>query len=219
MHGTEANSDERVSASLWSIILAGGQGVRLAPLVHLLHGDERPKQFATLIGSKSLLLQTLERAALGTAPERTVVVVSRGQERYVAGELRDGTKATVLVQPSDRGTAAGILFPAHWIRARDPKAIVVVLPSDHFIEDDSLFMRHIRELVAMVILQPERIVLAGAHATEPETEYGWIEPADPSRPLHWTTSGPVWRVGRFREKPSAGTARPASRRTASGTLS
>jgi mannose-1-phosphate guanylyltransferase len=206
MHGTTAVSDDRLSARTWAIVLAGGRGVRLAPLVRLLYGDERPKQYATLIGSKSLLLHTVERAALGVAPERTVVVISRGQESYVADELGDRTKATVLVQPSDRGTAAGILLPAHWVRARDPKAILVVLPSDHFVEDDSLFMRHIRELVAMVSRQPERIVLVGAPATEPETDYGWIEPAEPFPPLHWTTSGPVWRVERFWEKPSAGAA-------------
>jgi len=200
---TPSDLDHRVSDRLWAIVLAGGQGVRLRPLVRLLYGDERPKQYATLIGSKSLLLLTLERAALGVAPERTVVVTSRGQESYFAGELENGTRATVLVQPTDRGTAAGILLPVHWVRARDSKAIVVVLPSDHFIENDPLFMRHIRELAVMVSRQPERIVLLGAPATDPETEYGWIEPADPSRPLQWTTSGPVSRVRRFWEKPTA----------------
>jgi mannose-1-phosphate guanylyltransferase len=184
-------------------VLAGGQGVRLRPLIRLLYGDERPKQFATLIGSKSLLVDTLERASICVLPERTIVVICRGHERYLEGEFGNSAKGTVLIQPLDRGTAAGILLPAHWVAARDPKAVLVVMPSDHLVRDGAAFMGHVAELATVVERHPERIILLGAKATGPETEYGWIEPAGLERPLGRTVAGPICRVARFWEKPSA----------------
>ena len=59
---------------LWAIVLAGGEGRRLAPLTRRLYGDDRPKQYTALIGSQSLLRQTLARVALLIPPRRTVVV-------------------------------------------------------------------------------------------------------------------------------------------------
>ena len=100
---------------LWAIVLAGGRGVRLRPLVQVIHGDERPKQFAAIADSRSMLRHTLDRVALRIPPERTVVVVSQEDARYVTEEFRGASRPHVLVQPADRGTAAGILLPAHWI--------------------------------------------------------------------------------------------------------
>ncbi len=69
--------------ALWAIVLAGGEGVRLRPLIRDLCGDERPKQFANIIGSKSLLRRTLDRVALTIAPERTVVVTRQAHSHYL----------------------------------------------------------------------------------------------------------------------------------------
>ncbi len=59
-----------VRRSLWAIVLAGGEGLRLRPLTRQLYGEERPKQYAALLGSRSLLRQTLDRVALAILPER-----------------------------------------------------------------------------------------------------------------------------------------------------
>src|SRR6266540_4169787 len=160
---------------LWAIVLARGEGVRLRPLTRRLYAEERPKQYAVLTGSRSLLPQTLDRAALAIPPERTVVVTLAEHARYLTEEFRDSRAPHVLAQPRNRGTAAGILLPAHWIHARDPKATVVVFPSDHFILEEAAFMRHVAEGAAFVQRCPEWVVLLGAQPTEAETEYGWIE--------------------------------------------
>ena len=65
-------------------------------------------------------------------------------------------------------------------------------------------MGHVAEVAAFVARHPERMVLLGAQPTEPETEYGWIEPGER---IAWTARGPLYRVCRFREKPSEETAR------------
>ena len=89
-------------------------------------------------------------------------------------------------------------MPVYWIAARDPEATVVVFPSDHFVLEGAAFVAHVAEVVAFVERQRDRVVLLGARATEPDTEYGWIEPGEA---VGATTSGPISRVARFREKP------------------
>jgi mannose-1-phosphate guanylyltransferase len=187
----------------WAIVLAGGDGARLRPLVREVFGDDRPKQYAPLVGVESLLRQTLNRVGLLFPPHRSVIVSREQHSAYVTAEAAASGSA-VLLQPENRGTAMGVLFPAHWIYWRDPEATVAVFPSDHFILEETLFMAHVVEVMAFVDRHPEWLVLLGAQASEPETEYGWIEPGET---LEWTAGGPICRANRFREKPKVEAAR------------
>lgn len=189
----------------WAIVLAGGQGVRLRPLVEHIHRDTRPKQFAILVGERSLLRQTLDRVALSMPAERTVVVTTRSHARYFEAELPGGRPGKTLVQPLDLGTAAGLLLPIHWISWRDPEAVVAVFPSDHFVADDAAFMRHVESLYPVAARHPDRIVLVGATPDSPEPGYGWIEPGVSIERA--PVSGDVRSVLRFVEKPTAEQAR------------
>lgn len=190
--------DER----LWAIVLAGGEGSRLRPLVERIHADGRPKQFAILTGSRSLLRQTLDRVALAVPPERAVVVATEAHAQFFASEFSGPGAARVgkvLVQSQDRGTAAGILLPAHWVAWRDPQATVAIFPSDHFVANDAAFMRHVGCLAAVVERHPGRIVLVAATPDSVETGYGWIEPGVE---LERSFAGKIRTVDRFVEKPS-----------------
>ncbi len=193
----------------WAIVLAGGEGTRLRPLVERIHRDGRPKQFAVLMGERSLLQVTLDRVARMIPPERTVVVTTRAHAPYFAPDLAERRGIHVLVQPRDRGTAAGMLLPVHWIAWRDPGAAVAVFPSDHFVSDDAAFVRHVAGLAPVVERHPARIVLVGAAPDSPETGYGWIEPG---MELEKAASGEVRTVHRFVEKPTSPEARACFRR-------
>ena len=184
----------------WAVVLAGGKGVRLSGLTRHVYGEDRPKQYAALTGGKSLLRQTLERVTVRIPSSRTLVVTMAAQQSYLAAEFgHDSSGPHVLQQPEDRGTAAAVLLAAHWIRARDSEARLVVLPSDHFVADDGLFMAQVVDVLTVLEARPERIILLGADPTDPETDYGWIE-------LGATLPGagrhPVHRVLRFQEKPA-----------------
>ena len=109
----------------------------------------------------------------------------------------------VLAQPADRGTAAGVLFPAHWIAWQDPDAIVAVFPSDHFMVEEATFMAYVAEVATGVARSADEIVLLGARPTAADPEYGWIEPGEDRG---WAAGGPVRTVRRFLEKPSPETA-------------
>jgi mannose-1-phosphate guanylyltransferase len=187
------------AATAWAIVLAGGEGVRLRSVTRAIVGDDRPKQYVPLITGDSLLRQTLTRAAGLSPRERTVVVSQRHHAGWLAPELGAHRGLTLLLQPENRDTAAGVLLPVYWIAARDPDATVVVYPSDHFVLEGAAFVAHVAEVVAFVARQQDGIILLGARATEPDPEYGWIEQGDA---VGATASGRICRVARFREKPT-----------------
>lgn len=199
-------SSDRGAPTLWAVILAGGEGIRLQPLTQYVAGDLRPKQFVRLVGGRSLLRQTLDRTGLSIPWARTTVVVHQRHARYVAEELAGLAGPHVLMQPADRGTAAAVLLAAHWISWQSPGSVVAVFPSDHFVQDEAAFMSHIRAVAACVRRTPERLVLLGAAATEPEPQYGWIEPGARIRRIG---GEPLCRVRGFVEKPSPEAARVA----------
>ena len=163
----------------WSVILAGGEGTRLKSLTRQIAGDERPKQFCSVLGRGTLLEETQARAALEIARERTVYVVNRAHQTYYAPILADAPDKNLVVQPGNRGTAPAILYSLLRIAVRDPQAVVVLFPSDHYISDNAKFMAQIRTALHTAHQRRDIVVLLGLDPESPEVEYGWIEPAQP----------------------------------------
>lgn len=151
-----------------------------------------------------VVLATLDRVALGVPSIRTTVVTLRSHAPYFPEQWAGPEPPHMLIQPSDRGTAAGILLPLHWIARQDPGATVAVFPSDHFVSEPATFMAHVTQIAAWVEEHTDRLVLLGAHATSPEVEYGWIELG---RSLDVTDDRRIWEIRHFWEKPSEGQAR------------
>jgi mannose-1-phosphate guanylyltransferase len=196
MHTGEGN--------LWAIILAGGEDHRLTALTRRLYGVDHARLYGTLWGPASLLRQTLDRVGTIVPPERTVISTLESHEHQLNARLAGHGDLHVLAQPSDRGTGAAVLLPAHWIAARDPRATVAVFSIDHLVLDEAAFLGRVIDVVGYVQAHPEWLVLLGAEPTEPDGDYGWIEPGDR---LDATGEGAVYRVRAFVESPTADVAR------------
>ena len=184
----------------WAVILAGGDGTRLRPLTRELAGDDRPKQYCRVLGDETLLEQTRQRVSRSVSPLRTLVVVTRHHERFYRDALADLPPHAVVVQPENRGTAAGILYPLLRLETMTASNVVALFPSDHYVSDDETFMAHVDAAFDAVRACPDLTVLLGVRPDRPETEYGWIEPGPPVVPLARQWPLLVSAVRRFWEK-------------------
>jgi mannose-1-phosphate guanylyltransferase len=197
MNNSLLAQDSSLQQHEWAVILAGGDGTRLKSLTRHIAGDERPKQFCSVLGGQTLLAETQNRAALEFAAQRTLYVVNRAHESYYAPLLADEGAENLVVQPSNRGTAPAILYSLLRIAARDPEAVVAFFPSDHYISDNAKFMAQIRTALDTARERRDLVVLLGFEPESPEVEYGWIEPAQPVR-----GHNKIFGVRRFWEKPN-----------------
>jgi mannose-1-phosphate guanylyltransferase len=181
---------------LWGIVLAGGEGERFKELAEKLCGYPRPKQYCAVLGRRSMIQHTLARAEFLMPPERIVVVANESHRTEVQEQFGGRPQGTILFQPQNRETAAGVLLPLTWIGRQDSEAVVVILPSDHFVLEEKRFMAHVRWAKRFIEKEAQEVcVLLGIPAEAPETSYGWIEPLDETR------GAGLSRVRAFWEKP------------------
>jgi mannose-1-phosphate guanylyltransferase len=175
---------------VWAIILAGGDGTRLQGISRDESGRPAPKQYCSFGTGRSLLAHSLARARRVAAHDRILTVVADHHREWWMSAFADERLSEFVVQPRNRGTAAGILLPVWRIAHCDPGATVVVLPSDHFVEDEDLFTASIRRAVGHVKHHPEDLVLLGVSPESAASDYGWIVPdrfdrASPRRVAHF----------------------------------
>jgi mannose-1-phosphate guanylyltransferase len=193
----------------WAVLLAGGDGTRLQGLTRRISGDARPKQFCSLFGGKSLLRQTRERVDSLFSHERMMFLVTRNHAPYYRDNFLDTEESGVVVQPQNRGTGVAIALSLLRILEREEDPVVAFFPCDHYYANGDAFCRTIAEGMSHADNHPESIVLLGAEANAPETEYGWIE-AGPE--VSAGAGNPLFRVRCFWEKPSLPKARSLWRR-------
>lgn len=161
---------------LWAIVLAGGEGERLKPYVRECYGTDRPKQFCSFAGRHTLVEETVLRAETFLTSEQVLVVGTEHHLPYLLECLGQRPPGTILIQPESRGTALGVLLPLAHILSRDPDAVIVLLPSDHFIRPHERLIEALQDAAAFLTADTdEHLVLLAAEPTSPEPDYGWIK--------------------------------------------
>ncbi len=182
----------------YAVIMAGGGGTRLWPVSR----SNRPKQLLPLIADETLFQTTVERLNGAFAPDHIYVVTVAEQAEALRQQAPHLPPENFLIEPAPRGTAAVVGLAASILHARDPQAVMCVLPSDHFIRNRDLF--HLVLRVAVDVARRNYLVTLGITPTYPATGYGYIQRG---QPLPENFGYPVYRVQRFKEKPAESEAR------------
>lgn len=182
------------------VIMAGGVGSRFWPM----STPECPKQFIDVMGCGRTFIQlTLDRFRDVVAPENVWVVTSQAYADIVREQLPEVPAENILLEPCRRNTAPCIAYVSWKIKKKNPRANLVITPSDHMVTDVEEFRRVIKSALSFTA-QSDAIVTLGMHPTRPETGYGYIQ-ADMSSPS--LSNRNIYRVDRFREKPDLETAK------------
>jgi mannose-1-phosphate guanylyltransferase len=184
-----------MTGSPWAVVLAGGDGERVSTLTRDAAGHVVPKQFWSCGSRAPMLYWALARARQVAPVPRVLVVVNECHRVFWETQLADLPRHNLVRQPSNRGTAVGVLLALVEIRARGSAAApVVLLPSDHYVGNEALLHRALAAAVRAVRLDGRRVLLLGMTPDGAGAGYGWILPA---------TGDPVAPVARFVEKPPA----------------
>ncbi|HEY9597098.1 MAG TPA: mannose-1-phosphate guanylyltransferase [Cyanophyceae cyanobacterium] len=187
--------------SLIPVILAGGKGERFWPLSR----KQRPKQFLSLDGSGTSLLQsTADRLAeLAGDPKKVWVVTSQLLAEGVREQLPQLPQTNILAEPEGRDTAPAVAWSTLEIaKTYGNDAVVGFFPADHWIADQQAFQKTIAAATQLAS-EEAAIVTLGITPNHPSTGYGYIEQGEQTG----TFGGlPVYKVSRFTEKPDRETA-------------
>jgi len=187
------------SNTVWSIILAGGEGERTRPFIQEWLGSPKPKQYCTFVGRRSMLQHTLDRADRLGKPDQKITVVAEQHLCYAQEALDKQQAGEMILQPQNCDTGAGIFLPLAYVRARDPNATVAIFPSDHFVFPEDRFVETVRRATRAIEVLKDRLLLLGVRPTNPELDYGWVNVGGI---LGRNGISCVRQVGSFLEKPS-----------------
>lgn len=181
------------------VIMAGGVGSRFWPM----STARKPKQFIDVLGvGRSLLQLTYDRFEGVCAPENVWVLTNKDYFDIVREQLPEVPEGNILLEPCRRNTAPCIAYVSWRVKETNPKANIVVTPSDHIVTNGEEFRRVVSSCLKFAG-ETDSIVTLGMKPTRPETGYGYIQ-ADLTTPS--MRNKEIFRVDSFCEKPDLQTA-------------
>jgi mannose-1-phosphate guanylyltransferase len=178
----------------YAVIMAGGKGERFWPLSRA----GSPKQFLKVLSEKTLLEDTLERVSAFLPKERTTVVAGQALKQPILENVPALSEKNLLLEPEGKNTCPAIGLAAIHLLKNDPQAVMVVLPSDHFIEPKERLIR-ILSAAADVAQKGDYLITVGVVPSRPETGYGYIELGEKEASVDGVS---LFQVARFKEKPN-----------------
>ncbi|MEI6676413.1 MAG: mannose-1-phosphate guanylyltransferase [Verrucomicrobiota bacterium] len=186
------------SENTYALILAGGSGTRFWPLSR----NTRPKQLLDLFGDGTLLEQTIRRLDGLVPPANILILTNALQEAAVREVAHMLPAANILAEPAKRDTAPAVALGIGLIAARNPQAVMLVLPSDQLIRDTATYQAVMRDALATA-QQANGLVTIGIRPTWPCPAFGYIERGAAAAIPGLACAHPPHEVTRFREKPAA----------------
>jgi len=181
----------------YALILAGGSGARFWPLSR----NSKPKQLLDLFGDGTLLEQTIRRLD-GLVPLENILILTNAQQvdavREVATML---PAANIFAEPAKHDTAPAVALGIGLVAARNPDAVMMVLPADQLIKDTAAYQSVMRDALA-VAEKSDGLVTIGIRPTWPCPSYGYIERGERAYIPGIQCENPPVEVKRFREKPN-----------------
>lgn len=176
--------------------MAGGVGSRFWPV----STTDFPKQFHDMLGSGQTLIQkTFSRLSQLIPAENILILTNESYNQIVLDQLPMVTPEQVLLEPAMRNTAPCILYASLKIQKQNPDAVMVVAPSDHWIEDENAFAQNLQQCFDFCSKENALMTL-GIKPTFPNTGFGYIE-------FDKSDANPIKKVNQFREKPDYETAK------------
>ncbi|NCC10902.1 MAG: mannose-1-phosphate guanylyltransferase [Bacteroidia bacterium] len=174
----------------YCVIMGGGIGSRFWPFSR----KSFPKQFQDFFGTgRSLLQQTYDRFLKIIDADKIIVVTNALYQELVKEQLPDLNPDQILLEPARRNTAPCIAWASYHILAKDPKANIIVAPSDHLILKETEFLSAVEKGLAFVA-QSDKLLTIGIKPNRPETGYGYIQIDEPE-------GDNFYKVKTFTEKP------------------
>jgi len=184
----------------YAVILSGGSGERFWPL----STPDRPKQFLTVFGGRSLIRQAVDRLDGLVPPERVIVVTAAALVKATCRELPMLPRANIIAEPCRRDTAAAVAVACGVVARRGgPEAVAAILTADQLMGDVPAFRRVLAD-AARVAADTSDIVTMGVTPDYPATGFGYIQAG---RPVSTGTATVFHCARRFVEKPDAATAK------------
>jgi len=180
----------------YAILMAGGVGSRFWPV----STTDFPKQFHDMLGSGATLIQkTFSRLSKLIPPENIFILTNERYNELVLEQLPMVKQEQIVLEPAMRNTAPCILYASLKIQKMNPNAVMVVAPSDHWIEDETAFVNNLNQCFAYC-QDNEALLTLGIQPTFPNTGFGYIE-------FEKANTNPIKKVTQFREKPDYETAK------------
>jgi mannose-1-phosphate guanylyltransferase len=181
----------------YALILAGGSGTRFWPLSR----NDKPKQLLDLFGDGTLLTQTINRLA-GLVPVENILILTNALQFDAVRKIASMLPAeNIFAEPAKRDTAPAVALGIGLIAARNPDAVMIVLPSDQLIKDHHAYQAVMKDALGCAE-KSDGLVTIGIRPTWPCPSYGYIERGDRSSIPGTNFQHPPYEVKRFREKPS-----------------
>ena len=190
----------RYANNIYAVILVGGIGKRLQPLSK----PSRPKPFLSVTKDrKTIFAKTIARIRRVLPIENIVVVANKRQAHLIKKSFPEIVKGNLLLEEASKNTAPAIALASLELKKRSGDAVIVVLPADHYIGNEDVYLNTLKKGIDFVEGNPKALVTIGLEPSFPATGYGYIKIVHSPRSMVHRN---IYKVERFVEKPDIQTA-------------